>query len=151
MSLFDWQLFAGAESFLQGRLNELLGKSSFALEQAKEIQRSTSTNIFDWVDHLALPIETVNVEELMEMGFEESQKSNEDGSVFRVRGSMLFPIVLKSGKGSEVALMVEDMEDFKKTLGKERTVEGEPNSSFRKLSLVGENDFIKNLAEYLPR
>jgi hypothetical protein len=151
LSLFDWQLFAGAESFLQGRLNELLGKSSFALEQAKEIQRSTSTNIFDWVDHLALPIETVNVEELMEMGFEESQKSNEDGSVFRVRGSMLFPIVLKSGKGSEVALMVEDMEDFKKTLGKERTVEGEPNSSFRKLSLVGENDFIKNLAEYLPR
>ena len=147
MSLFDWQLFADAESYLQGRLNELLGKSSFALEQAREIQRSTSTNIFDWVDHLVLPIETVNVEELIEMGFEESQKSNEDGSVFRVRGSTLFPLVLKSVKGSEVALIVEDMEDFRKTLSKERTVEGEPNSSFRKLSLVGENDFIFSFVE----
>jgi hypothetical protein len=45
------------------------------LEQAKKIRRSTSTNIFDWVDYLVLPIETVNVEELMKMGFERSQKS----------------------------------------------------------------------------
>jgi len=147
LSLFDWQLFADAESFLQCRLKELLNKSSFALEQATEIQRSTSTNIFDWVDHLVLPAESVSVEELLKMGFKESQKSIDGATVFRVGGSSLFPLVLKSGKSSEVALTVENMDDFRKTLGKEKSVQGAPNSSFRKLSLVDEKDFAFSFVE----
>jgi len=147
LSLFDWQLFVDAESFLQCRLKELLNKSSFALQQATEIQRNTSTNIFDWIDHLALPSESVSVEELLKMGFKESQKSIDDATVFRVAGSSLFPLVLKSGKSSEVALRVENMDDFRKTLGKEKSVQGARNSSFRKLSLVDENDFAFSFVE----
>ncbi len=94
MSLFDWQLFSDAESFLQTRLDGLFGKSSFVLEQANEIQRNTSTNIFDWVDHLILPAQTVNVEELVKMGFEEFTKSLDGASVFRVTGITLFQLIL---------------------------------------------------------
>ncbi len=81
------------------------------------------------------------------MGFKESQKSIDDATVFRVGGSSLFPLVLKSGKSSEVALAVENMDDFRKTIGKEKSVQGAPNSSFRKLSLVNENDFAFSFVE----
>ncbi|MGO8805687.1 MAG: hypothetical protein ACLQO7_03645 [Candidatus Bathyarchaeia archaeon] len=147
MSLFDWQLFSDAESFLQTRLDGLFGKSSFVLEQANEIQRNTSTNIFDWVDHLILPAQTVNVEELVKMGFEEFTKSLDGASVFRVTGSTLFPLILKKGQDSEVALGVEDVEGFGKIARKKRSPQGEANSSFRKIVLVNENEFILSAVE----
>jgi hypothetical protein len=147
LRLFDWQLFADAESFLQTQLNKLLGKSSFASRVAMEIQQNTSTSIFNWVDHLSLPAETVKIEELTKLGFEESQKNLEDSAVFRVNGSTLFPLILKRDKNSEVALAVEDIEDFRKTIGKEKSIQGAPYSNFRKLSLVSENDFIFSLVE----
>lgn len=126
MSLFDWQLFSDAESFLQTRLDGLFGKSSFVLEQANEIQRNTSTNIFDWVDHLILPAQTVNVEELVKMGFEEFTKSLDGASVFRVTGSTLFPLILKKGQDSEVALGVEDVEGFGKIARRKEALRGKP-------------------------
>jgi hypothetical protein len=147
LSLFDWQLFADAEFFLQTRLNETLSKSSSALRYATEIQKNTSTNIFDWVDHLGLPAETVNVEGLKKMGFEQSQKSLDGATVFRVRGSTLFPLILTEGKSSEVALAVEEIEDFGKINGKEKNIQGAPNSNFRKLNLSSENDAALSVAE----
>ncbi len=147
MSLFDWQLFADAESLQQTRLNQLLSKSSFALKEAAAIQQNTSTNVFDWVDHLALPSETIDVERLAKMGFEESKKALADTAVFRVKGSTLFPLLLKRGRESEVAIAVEDIEDFAKTVGKGKTIQGAPNSSFRKMVLVSENDFALSVVE----
>ena len=147
MSRFDWQLFADAESFLQKALNQLLSKSGSALRQATEIERRTSTHIFDWIDHLSLTSETVNVEELMKMGFELSQKRTDGTTFFRVIGSTLFPLILRESKNSEIALAVEEIEDFAKIIGKEKNIQGAPNSSFRKLTLVSENNIALSAVE----
>jgi len=147
LSLFDWGLFADAESFLRTSLNGLLGRNSAAERVAFEIQRGTSTSIFDWVDHLALPAEKVDTDELVKMGFEEQKKISGDEAVFRVQGSTLFPLILKSGRGSEVVLAVEDIENFRKVIGKEKGVQGLANSSFRELALSSENDFTFSILE----
>ena len=75
LSLFDWGLFANAESFLRTSLNGLLSRNSAAERVAFEIQQGTSTSIFDWVDHLTLPAEKVDTDELVKMGFEEQKKN----------------------------------------------------------------------------
>ena len=147
MSLFDWGLFADAESFLRTSLNGLLSRNSAAERVAFEIQRGTSTSIFDWVDHLTLPAEKVNTDELVKMGFEEQKKISDDGAVFRVHGSTLFPLILKSDRSSEVALAVEDIENFRRAIGKEKGVQGLPNSNFRELTLSSENDFTFSILE----
>ena len=146
MSIFDWGLFADAESFLRTRLNGLLSRNGAAERVAIEIQQGTSTNIFDWVDHLTLPAEKVNTDELMKMGFEEQKKISND-EVFRVQGSTLFPLILKSDRGSEVALAVEDIENFRKIIGKGKSVKGLPYSNFRELTLSSENDFTFSILE----
>jgi hypothetical protein len=81
------------------------------------------------------------------MGFEEYPKNLDDASIFRVTGSTLFPLILKKGIDSEVALAVEDVEDFRKITGKERSLQGEANSSFRKIALVNENEFTLSAVE----
>jgi hypothetical protein len=147
LSLFDWGLFPNAESFLRAQLNDLLSSNHLAGQQAVEIQQNTSTNIFDWVDHLIVPADKVNTEELAKMGFEESNRSFDDVTVFRVQGSTIFPLILKKGKAAEVALSVEEIEDFRRIYGKEKRIQGLPNSNFRKLTIASENDFALSILE----
>ena len=147
MSFFDWGLFADAESFLRTSLNGLLSRNSAAERVAFEIQQRTSTSIFDWVDHLTLPAENVDADELVKMGFEEQKKISDADVVFRVQGSTLFPLTLKSDRGSEVALAVEDVENFRKIIGKEKGIQGLPDSNFRELTLSSENDLTFSVLE----
>lgn len=147
LSLFDWKLFAEAESFLQTRLDNLRKGNSQTEKLAIELGQGTSTGIFDWVDHLVLPANEVDTDELDRMGFEESKKKFDGASVFRVQGSVLFPLVLKRGKDSEVALAVEDIDDFTRVHVQQKAVEGSVNSAFRKLTLIKENDFSLSAIE----
>jgi len=147
LSFFDWGLFADAESFLRTSLNGLLSRNSAAERVAFEIQQRTSTSIFDWVDHLTLPAEKVDTDELVKMGFEEQKKISDAEAVFRVQGSTLFPLILKSDRGSEVALAVEDVENFGKIIGKEKGIQGLPNSNLRELTLSSENDLAFSILE----
>jgi len=147
LSFFDWGLFADAESFLRTSLNGLLSRNSAAERVAFEIQQRTSTSIFDWVDHLTLPAEKVDTDELVKMGFEEQKKISDADVVFRVQGSTLFPLILKSDRGSEVALAVEDVENFRKIIGKEKGIQGLPNSNLRELTLSSENDLAFSILE----
>ncbi len=141
MNTFDWALFPKAESFLQTRLDEFLQMNNSAATWVSEFQRKTSTRIFDWVDYIAVPEGDVDADVLFKLGFHES-KTDDDSIGFRVEGSALFPLLLRSGKASELAIIVEDIDDFRKVYANEKTIQGLPNSGFRKLVLNAENDFL---------
>ncbi len=146
MNTFDWALFPKAESFLQTELDKFLGRNNSAATLVNEIEQKTSTRIFDWVDHLVVPSDEVDAEDLFKMGFHESKII--DGSVaLRAEGSILFPVLLKSGKMSELALAVEDTDNFRKIYAKGKSIQGVPNSGFRKLVLTSESNFLFSVVE----
>ena len=146
MNNFDWPLFPKAESFLHAELDKALSRSTSAATVVDAIRRKTSTKIFDWVDHLAVPSQQKDIEELLKLGFHEFKKTD-DLTVLRLEESTFFPLFLKSGKSCEVALAVEDIERFRKIHAKNRKVEGSPYSGFRKLVLVNEGEFQLSAVE----
>ena len=146
MNAFDWNLFPKAESFLQTRLDEFLSMNNSATILVNEIKQKTSTRIFDWVDHLVVPSDEVEAEDLFKLGFHESKTT--DGSIsFRVEGSILFPLLIKNSKVPELALTVEDIDNFRKTYAKEKTIQGAPNAGFRKLEAISESNFLFSVIE----
>ena len=146
LNTFDWRLFPKAEFFLQTELDKFLNKNNSAAILVNDIERKTSTRIFDWVDHMVITSDEVDADELLKLGFHESKTI--DGSIaFRVEGSTLFPLLLKKGKASELALSVEDIDNFRKVSAKEKPIQGLPNSGFRKLLLFGESSFAFSVVE----
>lgn len=146
MNAFDWRLFPNAESFLQEEVDKFLRMSNSAMALANEIQQKTSTRIFDFIDHLVVPSDEVDVDDLFKMGFHEPKTAYESMAL-RVEGSTLFPLLLGSGKVAELALAVEDIDDFRKVYAKEKNIQGSPNSGFRKLMLNGEGNFLFSAVE----
>jgi len=146
LNKFDWNLFPQAESFLQTELDKFLSKNNSAATLANEIEQKTSTRIFDWVDHLMIPADEADVDALVKLGFHESKVIN-DSKVLRVEGSVLFPLLLKSGTASELALAVEDIANFKEVYAGGKTIQGAPNAAFRKLELTRENNFVFSVVE----
>ena len=139
MSKFDWRLYPHAEDFLRKCLADLVSKNGAAQKVATQIYQRTSGEIFDFVDHLVLSTEIVDVEALEKIGFEDTKMGSEGSTVLRVKDSMLFPVVLRDWKKSEVALAVENIGDFQKTQAQSKPIWGKPNSDLRKLEVSAEN------------
>jgi len=146
LNAFDWALFPKAESFLQKKLDEFLSKNSSAATWVNKFQKKTSTRIFDWVDHMAVPLGDVDEDELLKLGFHES-KTEDDSTALKVEGSTLFPLVLIHDKVAELALSAEDIESFRKIHARRKNIQGLPNSGFRKLMLNGEGNFLFSIVE----
>ena len=146
MNTFDWTLFPKAESFLQTKLVKFLSMNNSAATLVNEIEQKTSTRIVDWVDHLTVSSDKVVADDLFKLGFRESKTT--DGSIsLRVEGSILFPLLLKNSKVTELALNVEDIDNFRKIYAKGKTIQGKPKASFRKLALIRENNFLLSVVE----
>jgi hypothetical protein len=88
----------------------------------------------------------MDADDLSKMGFHES-KTVDGQTAFRVEGSALFPVLLKSGKVSELVLAVEDIEIFRKVYRKEKNVQGAPNAGLRQLALIDESNFVFSVVE----
>jgi hypothetical protein len=137
---FDWQLFPQAEVFLQAKVDAFLKGNHFAAELARRIEEQTSTRFFDWVDHLTLPVETMDMEELVKLGFTEAETSGDD-QVFSPVGSTLFSVLPKKGKVPELAVGVEDLQAFGRLHAKDHAIQGHENAGYRQLLLNEENGF----------
>ena len=146
MEKFDWPLFSKAESFLQAQVDMFLNKSKAASTFADEIQQKTSTKIFDWIDHLVIPAEKADISDLLKLGFHES-KIMEGAKILRVEDSVLFPVILKSDRASELAIKVDDIDAFRKVYAKQKNIQGQPNAGFRKIELSSESGFLFSAIE----
>jgi hypothetical protein len=108
MKTFDWGLFPEAESFLRSLVDDALKRSRAARRLAGEIEKSTSTAFFDWIDHAGLPEAKLDAAKLRALHFSETVR---DGvRQFRVSGSTLFPIV--AAEKDELVLGPESLSNF---------------------------------------
>ena len=80
LSMFDWALFPKAESYLQSELDKVLSRHNSAATLVNEVQQKTSTRIFDWVDHLVVPLDEVDADDLFKLGFHESKTIEDSNS-----------------------------------------------------------------------
>jgi len=159
---FDWVLYPKAEKFLKKEVKNFLRNNVFAKKLAKRMQKETSTEIFDWIDHLILPEKRVSEKKLKSLNFKQAQLKAQKGiKVFKNPDTIFFPVLLTPSNTAELALKPEYLNHLVKKLGKQGKIQGEKYSPYRKaiintneqsnyiltaIERRGSNDFIiKNL------
>jgi len=132
---FDWPLAFPAEKFLVGRISEFLSVNSFAQKLSARMRDETSTDFFEWVDHLVLsPDDEV---ELRATGFvtDEVEATPRDLVLHHPRAT-LPRVILRPGQKqnpSTIALRPEFAADFVARHNLPGQIEGEPLSQFRRV------------------
>ncbi|MHA2142927.1 MAG: hypothetical protein ACXADC_15740 [Candidatus Thorarchaeota archaeon] len=116
---YDWKIHPQAEAFLELRISDFLKQNRAAREISDMMLKETSTRFFDWVDHIVIPNETINVESLDELQFEEAKgiKKPRGTKVYINDGTILFPVLLSPGSHTKVALKPELLGHFLQMTG----------------------------------
>ena len=132
---FDWGLNPEAETHLQGLLDWFLDKSDALYEISKRIEDTTGTRLFDWIDHVRVPTGIADRKAVQAHGLRAMDRSK----VYRADGTTLFPLLIEDGI-PELALRVSSADAFRKAWSIDDAVEGEPNSAFRKVTALEEDE-----------
>jgi len=141
-SAFDWKLHEAAEDHLQELLGRFMAHHAPTAVLAERMESDTSTRLFDWVDHIALPEADVNLEALERMGFQEVEGAKVPGGarLLMVPGSTLFPLLVREGGPTELVLHVEQIEAFQAVHAWNKEVVGEPWAAARWLEVAARSD-----------
>ncbi len=146
---FDWGLYPKVESFLVGEVRSFLSHNRKAALLARRMRESTSTTFLDWVDHISVPESRIDADTLISMGFERIKAGSvPDGSeAFRHMSTSLFPILVSRGRGTEVAIKPESIDDFMQVMGSGAEVEGRAFAPLRKAVLSEEGNYTLSAVE----
>ncbi len=111
---YDWKIHPQAEAFLELRVSDFLNQNRASRELSDRMLKETSTRFFDWIDHIVIPNETINVESLKEIQFKELKgaKKPRGTKVYANKESAFFPVLLSSGSHTQVALKPELLGHF---------------------------------------
>ncbi|MGD1060174.1 MAG: hypothetical protein ABR879_01795, partial [Methanomassiliicoccales archaeon] len=90
---------------------------------------------YDWIDHVQVPMGIADRNAVQAHGLRTIGRSN----VYRADGTTLFPLVIGEGT-PELGLKVWSADDFKREWSLDEEIEGEPNSAFRKLMVLEEDE-----------
>ncbi|MBY8998099.1 MAG: hypothetical protein KGD60_10225 [Candidatus Thorarchaeota archaeon] len=114
MTVFDWSLHPLAENYLIQIVSGFLENNDAARKISEKMQMETATQFFDWIDHVSLPADRVDSENLIELGFHENEKvAKEKGTkVYALSESTLFPLILTDIKETKLALKPESLDHF---------------------------------------
>lgn len=135
---YDWQCYPEAEKWLYSHLNNFKEKSLAIRQLEEELDRKTSTRLFDWIDHFTVEANSSHEQELALCGFEQTI-AMPAYRVFAHPGAKLPSVVLSEGAKQPlgIAIKVESIADFLMVRGVERGIEGSPLSPYRR-SLLAE-------------
>ena len=142
MRNFDWKLYPEADDHLRSLVADARSRSETAGRLAQEIERGTSTDFFEWVDHMTLPRAGLDAARLRALGFTESRRGGVRS--FRVAGSTLFPLV--EAEREELVLRPESLAGFCTVHFPRLEVAGE-GMAYRKAELVSEGGYVLSAAE----
>ncbi len=132
---FDWGLNPEAENHLHQLVDWFLDNNDTLYDMSKRIEDTTGTRFYDWVDHVRVPMAIADKKALQAHGLKTVGRSK----VYRAHGTALFPLVIGDGT-PELGLKVWSADDFRKEWSVDDAVEGEPNSAFRKLTVIDEEE-----------
>ena len=134
---FDWELYPEAEKFLQSEVSKFLKNNKFASRLAKRMKKETSTRFFDWIDHMSMPTSHITKKQLLNLKFKEVKPG-----IFKIPGSVFFPIRLRGDNIVEVAIKPEDIGGLKKKLDIQNKIQGEKYAPIRWLEIKKEGDYL---------
>lgn len=138
---FDWKCHPRAEKLLLEAVEEAALKNHSIDQLQKNLMEKTSTRLFDWLDHVILPVDLNNENELKETGFT-LQESKKDYKVYRHLGAQLPAVVLsETAQDVGLAVCVDSIADFILAHGGTSAhIEGSPFSGFRRCLISKERD-----------
>lgn len=136
---FQWKCHPQAEALITEILDKATHANAFIGDLARDLEKQTSTRLFDWIDHVA--VSTSGLEQkLSETGFI-GDHATSTYRVFFHPGAQLPRVVLYQSAEEviEVALNVDCIADFLMVRGLSRRIEGSPFSRYRRCCVSKEN------------
>ncbi len=136
-----WQQHPKAEFFLQKIVDYCLQKSAFLTTLKEDLKKHTSTNLFDWIDHVLVCHSQAVEDELNELGFI-SEGASPTYRVFTHPAAVLPKVIVKDSDNNSlgIAIKVESISDFLMVRGISGWIEGSPLSSYRRALVTEENE-----------
>ncbi len=137
---FQWTRHPKAAEWIENAVESCKRKSPVLHAFAHDLERLTSTRLFDWVDHVGVPGLANTDEELESLGFISDEASSRY-RVFEHPGAQL-PRVLVQDLDVEAYILgikVESVADFLMARGISRTIEGPILSGLRRACISAEN------------
>lgn len=140
---FQWECQPKAENLVLNVLNEALNANPLIKELQLELEKHTSTRLFDWLDHVSLLYSESLELQLEEAGFVLEQTAY-SYRVFHHPGAQLPKVVVKdrdvTSPKIEIAVSVEKIVDFLMVRGLSSKIEGSILAGYRKCTIGIEND-----------
>ena len=139
-SAFQWKCHPKAEALLLSFLDSSCEANPFIERLRQDLQKHTSTRLFDWLDHLTIN-HTPEVEvELEQLGFA-IESASPAYRIYHHPGAQLPRLVIRDEANgiAGAALMVERIADFLMARGMAGWIEGTPFSRFRRGCVSTEN------------
>ncbi len=137
-----WECQPKAENLVLSVLNEGMRLNPFIKDLSTDLEKHTSTRLFDWLDHVSVTHSDTFEKDLEESGFvlEETYSTSR---VYHHPGAKLPRIVVKDASSLpiiDIAVSVESIADFLNVRGIYALIEGTLLSGYRKATVITENE-----------
>ncbi len=138
---FEWKCQPRAEKLLLDFLEECISKNPAIGELQSDLLKTTSTRLFDWIDHFVVGNYPELEQELVEIGFV-AQHATPAYRVFHHPGAQFPRLVVKDHPHplEGVAISVESIDDFLMVRGRMGHIEGSALSGYRRCRISTENE-----------
>ncbi len=145
---FNWGLYPEAERLLKREVQKFLRQMPLADKLAKEIEENTSSYFLDWVDHMVIPGNKLDIIKLKNSGFEKIDiAAPEEIDVYKHTKTIFPSILTGTSNFHELALKPEKIDHFVRGLRIKISVEGWKYSPYRRAVLRKEKDHILSAIE----
>lgn len=137
---FQWKCHPEAENFVAKVLEEAIHKNEFIDALARDLEKHTSTRLFDWLDHIRIPSSVAREQALIESGFIVAGAAPAY-RIFHHPGAQLPRVILDDETAEQItiAVSVDFIYDFLMVRGLSRLVEGTPFAPYRRSCVSTEN------------
>jgi hypothetical protein len=133
---FQWECQPQAENLVLSLVKQACQSSPTLSQLEQDLLRQTSTRLFDWVDHVAVPHSDAFLQQLQAVGF--VKQGEGVPSVFAHPGAQLPRVVLEPSSAIEVglAVTVDSIADFLMVHGgSQQPIEGALFGDFRRCQI----------------
>ncbi|MDF1538680.1 MAG: hypothetical protein P1Q69_07240 [Candidatus Thorarchaeota archaeon] len=149
MQRYDWNLHPQAEMLLSQKVQEFVSKMNPLANIKESMFAWASLRLFDWIDHMVLPLASDIDTQLKAFGYEKGTnlEAPDDTDVLIHPNAIFFPILLSNESYHEIALKPENLDHFVQMTGKGHHIEGGKNSSFRRSVIHAEGIYTLSAVE----
>lgn len=140
-STFQWSCHPTAATWVTQWILNLVKGLPFVEELETRMQLESGTRLFDWTDHLVIPVDRVCDGELEELGFLTNREAVnlEDSSVaigWRHPGGLFPTVLIADVETPKLSIRVESVRDFLTTHQLRCDVNGQPAGPLREATVV---------------